>query len=93
MRVLIFLGLKILEIGGVVFVPYWLGRIPLIKTYFGLPVWFGVGYWIMGVILILGIIASMFMACLLGAFLTSIIQIFLYYNWEKAGRIVEGRKK
>ena len=76
-RILVFLGLKVVEIGAVVFIPYWVGRFicgicPKFKT-------IGAPYWLEGI----------FALAFFGAGVIAVVIAIsiVLNNWEWAGKI------
>jgi hypothetical protein len=82
-RIAIFIGLKVLEVGGVVFVLWGLGILGKML----LPSFFGVGsstecpVWVAGIVSAGGLFAVVILVCLA----CSIVKA----NWRKAGEIAE----
>jgi len=79
MKLLIFIGLKMLEIGGVVFLPYFLGK-------WTTPLWVRVGVDVGGIPLwFLGFMDIVLLALALGVI--GLLCDILGKNWRYAGKI------
>lgn len=81
-RVLLFIGLKVAEIVGVVFGPYYIGLFVTTKWpefWTNAPVWFA------GALLVL-VGAGLFV---IGVFSCGVISVLIEANWEWAGKILE----
>ena len=82
-RILIFVGLKIVEIGGFVIIPYWVGvlgrKIPGLKS---CPFW----NWFYGVWLIIAVFA---IGSFIFLFFNCIVRDFVKVNWELAKKIAD----
>ena len=80
-RVIVFIGLKIIEITAVVFTPYCLG---MMLSKWGwwceFMLFDDTGYWMIGFVSILEFGASVVVCALFG--------LVLYENWKWAGRII-----
>jgi hypothetical protein len=72
-HILIFLLLKVLEIGGIVFLPYWVGR--LVEGWSGVKNYYKIETWIVGLGIIMLLVA-----------ITMLFGIIIYFNWQWAGR-------
>lgn len=84
-KVLVFIVLKIAEIGGVIFIPYWLGYFPdkYLSNKTGVPEGNKFIKWLTGVLIVI-IVAGLITIAL------PAMSKFVGANWELAGKITGG---
>ena len=83
-RILVFIGLKVAEIGAIIFVPYWLGK--YVCNSFEYPQ--ASSYWVEGVFMIFVVLAAIL---IVGVSVAGIVSL-IYGNWEWAGKITRRLK-
>lgn len=78
LRIIAFIGLKFLEIGAIIFVPYWVGRLIIFLINYTVVTPISV-VWIMG-LLFIALIVLMFVF---------VVYDFIRFNWRIAKRLIK----
>ena len=83
MRILIFLGLKVVEIGGIIILPYEIGKLSFAYGLNLFPPFCKLGLWVQGIWVTLLLLFAIFgiIKCLI---------FIIKQNWLWAGRITKG---